>query len=54
MQPKKRVNIHLSIPLWWPHAPGNWRTWLPSRGNVLFTLLLIGGLLWVSNAGAFR
>jgi hypothetical protein len=26
--------------------------WLPSKGNVLFTFLVIGSLLWVQNAGA--
>jgi len=28
------------------------RSWLPSRGNVLFTLVVVAGLLWASNAGA--
>jgi len=53
MKAKKRIN--LSIPLWWPSGPG-WRRlarWLlPSPGNVLFTLLVVAGLLWASNAGA--
>ena len=53
MKAKKRLN--LSIPLWWPGGPG-WRRlarWLlPSPGNVLFTLLVVVGLLWANNAGA--
>ena len=53
MKAKKRLN--LSIPLWWPSGPG-WRRlarWLlPSPGNVLFTLLVVGGLLWATSAGA--
>jgi hypothetical protein len=27
------------------------RAWLPSRGNILFTLLVVAGLLWASSAG---
>ena len=38
--------------MWWPDLPGNWRSWLPSRGSVLFTLLMIGALLWAQSAGA--
>jgi hypothetical protein len=53
MKAKKRLN--LSIPLWWPSGLG-WRRlarWLlPTPGNVLFTLLVVGGLLWVTSAGA--
>ena len=53
MKAKKRLN--LSIPLWWPSGPG-WRRlarWLlPSPGNALFTLLVVGGLLWATSAGA--
>ena len=29
-------------------------TWLPTRGNVLFTLVIIGILLWAQNAGAIQ
>lgn len=29
-----------------------WKAWLPSRGNVLFTLLVAASLLWVTNVGA--
>jgi len=55
MKARKHLNIrlpHLRIPLWWPALPGDWRAWLPSRGNVLFTLLVVAGLLWATNAGA--
>jgi len=52
MQPKKRFDVHFSVPLWWPSLPSNWRAWLPSRGSVLFTLLVVGGLLWATSAGA--
>jgi hypothetical protein len=31
---------------------GGWRSWLPSRGNVLFTLVIVGAFFWVQNAGA--
>ncbi len=26
---------------------GGWRSWLPSRGNVLFTLVVVGAFFWV-------
>ncbi len=52
MQPKKRLNVHFSIPLWWPSLPVNWHAWLPTPGNVLFTLLVVGALLWAASAGA--
>jgi hypothetical protein len=48
---KKYVRIP-EIPLWWPDLPGNWRTWMPSRGNVVFTLLVIASLLWAQSTGA--
>jgi len=51
MEPKKRLNI--SIPLWWPDLPKNLRSWLPTRGNVLFTTLMIALLVWAQTAGAF-
>jgi hypothetical protein len=55
MKAKKYLDIrlpHLRIPLWWPNLPADWRTWLPSRGSVLFTLLVVGALLWAASAGA--
>jgi len=46
----------VQLPLYWPRLKGNRRNlvhWLlPTPGNVLFTLLVVGGLLWASNAGA--
>ena len=33
---------------WTHHA----RWWVPTPGNVLFTLIVIGSLLWAQNAGA--
>ncbi|MFZ1754037.1 MAG: hypothetical protein WAU10_09845 [Caldilineaceae bacterium] len=51
MKPKKRLNF--SIPLWWPDVPKNLRSWLPSKGNVLFTTLMILMLVWAQTAGAF-
>jgi hypothetical protein len=55
MKAQKYLDIrlpHLRIPLWWPNLPADWRAWLPSRGNVLFTLLVVGALLWAASAGA--
>jgi hypothetical protein len=51
MKAKKHLQIP-AIPLWWPDLPGDWRAWLPSRGNVFFTLLVVVGLLWASSVGA--
>jgi hypothetical protein len=36
----------------WPN-PQVWHGWLPSRGNMLFTLLVVGLVLWVQGADAF-
>jgi hypothetical protein len=52
MDTRKYLDIHLRVPLWWLSLSGHWRTWLPSRGNVLFTLLVVVALLWATNAGA--
>jgi len=53
MKIKKQLRIPaFSIPLWWPDLPGDWRAWLPSRGNVLITLVMIAVLLWAQSAGA--
>ena len=52
MQTRKRLDIHFSLPIWWPGKAINWRAWLPSRGSVLFTLIIVGGLLWAQGAGA--
>jgi hypothetical protein len=54
MKPKRRLRIpEISIPLWWPSLPIDWRLWLPTRGNVLFTVLVLSALVWAGNAGAF-
>ena len=45
-----------SLEIWWFDWEVDWRRlarWmLPSPGNVLFTLLVVGGLLWATSAGA--
>jgi hypothetical protein len=46
------LDLHVRVPLWRPALSGNWRAWLPSRGNVLFTLLVVAGLLWAGSVGA--
>jgi hypothetical protein len=53
----KRKQIAFEIP--WPTFSVNKQTflpairkWLPSRGNVLFTLVMIAVLLWAQSAGA--
>ncbi|MBM4431853.1 MAG: hypothetical protein FJ026_16125 [Chloroflexi bacterium] len=35
-----------------PKRPGRLRTLLPTPGNVLFTLLVVAGLLWANSVGA--
>ena len=32
---------------------GNWRAWLPSRGTVLFTLVVVAALYYAGSVGAF-
>jgi len=50
---KKELRIPaITLKFWWPGGPVIWRKWLPSRGNVLFTLLVIGLFFWAQNAGA--
>jgi hypothetical protein len=56
MKAKKHLDVR--IPLWWPTLwgpswPGNLRAWLPSRGNVLFVVIVLGALMWAQSAGAF-
>ena len=56
----KQKNLLIIVGEWWQQrqlqqdstAQNSWRSWLPGRGNVLFTLLMIGLLLWVQSAGA--
>jgi len=44
------------FPIYWPRLEDNkrhlMRLLLPTPGNVLFTLLVVGGLLWATSAGA--
>lgn len=53
----RRKPITFSIP--WPSEVSRLalttyaRSWLPTRGNVLFTVLIVAGLLWANSAGAF-
>ncbi|MEM7533827.1 MAG: hypothetical protein AAF639_16705 [Chloroflexota bacterium] len=43
---KNTVNVY------WPKFDWSLYSWLPSKGNVVFTLLAIGCLIWTQNAGA--
>lgn len=38
--------------LYWPKFRIRWREWLPTKGNAIFTLLVIGSLLWAQKVGA--
>lgn len=46
----KRREFNISIP--YPSVHFSWKKWLPSRGSVLFTLLIIGGVLLAQRVGA--
>ena len=50
------MNRKLSIPVLskvnWPAVVSVLRKWLPSRGNVIFTLLVVASLVWAARAGA--
>ena len=49
----KLTDIHLHIPSSkFRFRLRNTIRWLPTPGNVIFTLLIIGGLLWAQNVGA--
>ena len=48
----KRRQFSFQFALPQPEFRFDWRAWLPSRGNVLFTLVMIGVLLWAQSAGA--
>jgi hypothetical protein len=50
MEPNKEINIRLSIPTSLSRI--NWRGWLPSRGNVVFTLVVVFSLFWAQSANA--
>ncbi|MEZ4867549.1 MAG: hypothetical protein R3C14_39850 [Caldilineaceae bacterium] len=50
---KKQIQIPaITLKFWWPEGTIVWQKWLPSRGNVLFTLLVISILFWAQNVGA--
>jgi len=46
----REINFRLSIPQ--PEIRFHWRGWLPTRGNVLFTLVMIALLVAAQTAGA--
>lgn len=46
---RKQLTINFSWPSFERRA---WHNWLPSRGNVVFTLLVIGLFFWAQRAGA--
>jgi len=46
-----KIRFKLRIPQ--PEIHFHWRAWLPTPGNVLFTLLVVGLLLWTQTDGAF-
>ena len=56
----EQKNLLIVVGEWWQQRQANrkeyrrdnWNGWLPSRGNVLFTLVMIGVLLWAQSAGA--
>jgi hypothetical protein len=50
MEPNKEINIRLSIPTSLSRI--SWRGWLPSRGNVVFTLVVVFSLFWAQSANA--
>ncbi len=47
---RRQFSFHFALPQ--PEFAFDWRAWLPSRGNVLFTLVMIAVLLWAQSAGA--
>ncbi|MGB1250740.1 MAG: hypothetical protein ACPG8W_09030 [Candidatus Promineifilaceae bacterium] len=50
MSKLKRLSLQIDIP--YPSLGTQWRVWLPSRGNMLFTMLIASILFWVQSAGA--
>lgn len=47
-------NQHYDIQIRLPRIASEWwQRLLPTPGNILFTILLIGGLIWAQNVGAF-
>jgi len=57
MSPQKRIDVHYSIPVWQPRLADDGlsviKRWLPSRGNVLFSLLVVVSLIFAQRAKAF-
>ena len=47
----QKKEFTFSIP--WPSMQIEWRQWLPSRGNVVFMILIAAGLIWAQRVGAF-
>jgi len=49
-------HVSLGFDIWWPDRPRVWqfvkRHLLPTTSNVLFTLLVVTGLIWASSVGA--
>ena len=47
-------NVKLDFDIWWPERPESWgvlrRYLMPHPGTLIMTLLLVGGLLWATNA----
>ena len=41
-----------SFNFYWPKVRIYWREWLPTKGNVIFTLLVISSLFWAQQVGA--
>ena len=41
-----------SFNVYWPKVRIYWREWLPTKGNVIFTLLVSGSLFWAQRVGA--
>lgn len=56
----EQKNLLIVLGEWWQQSRANrrehrrsqWQRWLPSRGNVLFTLLVVAALLWAGSADA--
>ncbi len=53
MDPESRLDFHLSIPLKWVKLSPRWKNWLPTPGNVIFTLLIVTALFWTTTVKAF-
>ena len=48
MEPRKQITTRISSSL----SSINWSSWLPSRGNVVFTLVVIIAMFWAQSARA--